>query len=139
MLLLAALPAPLPSFFPCQQLQPAPPFLTLKENYFCSLAGLATNIPRDAELSLGCSLITCRGVAVRDLMQPVVETVPLTGTAAGADAKHRCSVCYLRRHPPPPQGRLLMLPGNQSLRPMVFTPTPTTAVCVITAVRVRLR
>lgn len=36
MLFLAELPTPLPSLFPWEKLQPAPPFLSLNENYFCS-------------------------------------------------------------------------------------------------------
>lgn len=101
------------------------------------LAGLATNIPRDAKFFLGCSPIIWRGVAA---VAPWCQ-----GPCAGSHGdrslhtpslawlqvlilNHKRSLWYLPRQPPSPQGWLLTLPGDQSFRPMVFTLIPTTVV-----------
>lgn len=126
---------PLPSLFPCQQLQPAPPFLTLTENYFCSRAWLdllqilpetlsfPLAVPRQPVGALPSG--TSRGRRWRPF--------PSAARLRVLIPEHRHSPWYLPRHPPSPQGRLLTLPANQSLRPMVFTPAPTTAVRVAAA------
>lgn len=104
------------------------------------LAGPATNIPRDTKFFLGCSLIICRDVSA--------VTPPCQGPHAGGGGdhsphtpslawlqvlilNHKRSLQYLPRHPPSPQGWLLTVPGNQSLRPMVFIHIPTTVVYAI--------
>lgn len=126
---------PLPSLFPCQQLQPAPPFLTLKENYFCGRAWLdllqifpetlsfPLAVPRQPVGALPSG--TSRGRRWRPF--------PSAARLRVLIPEHRHSLWYLPRHPPSPAGRLLTLPANQSLRPTVFTPAPTTAVRVAAA------